>query len=227
MVYFNNPGHIKKFSIDILEDLHYITMSEGFLKENVHPDIFNGFSFLLCETTNPKIVSEEQFNEFEDIYRQLYKAFQSDSPYRNKLIGHLFVAILIKIKEYVWKDSVDIKEIGRTSEIVREFKILMEKHYRELSMGTLEKANRVQEYADQLFLHPNYLNSVIKNATGKSVGNWITEKTITEAKSLLRNSDIPLKEISYRLGFMEPQNFSTFFKKHTQRTPLMFRQGSL
>jgi len=225
MVYFNNPGHIKQFGITGLQDLYYLTLSEVFLKENVHPQVFDEFSFLLSEKINPKVLSATEFSEFEDLYLQIQKAYHSCSPYRNRLIGHLFVAVLIKVKEYFWQGYDPVREGNRASEIVNQFKKLMDQHYRELSCGLLERANRVQDYADQLCLHPNYLNNVIKSKTGKSVGSWIAEKTINEAKVLLRNSNIPLKEISYRLGFMEPQNFSTYFKKHTQRTPLIYRQS--
>jgi AraC family transcriptional activator of pobA len=138
----------------------------------------------------------------------------------------LFVALLIKIKENFWKDYNPIQEGDRASEICKKFKMILERHYRELNEGMVEKVNRVQEYAHLLNLHPNYVNTVIKTKTGKSVGNWIAEKTITEAKALLKNSDMPVKAISYRLGFTEIQHFSTYFKKHTQSSPVLYRQGA-
>ena len=137
----------------------------------------------------------------------------------------MFVAILIKVRESFWEGYSPVDEGDRASQIVRKFKNAMEKHYRELSKGQIEKVNRVQEYADILNLHPNYLNTIIKTKTGKSVGTWISEKTIAEAKALLKNSNMPVKEISYRLGFAEIQNFSTYFKKHTKSTPVYYRSG--
>jgi AraC family transcriptional activator of pobA len=224
-VYFNNPGYIRQFSLDYVESLHYLTLSEGFLKENVHPEVFDEFPFLLCESLNPKVLNPAQFSELEHLYLQIQNAYESTSPYKNRLIGHLMVAVLLKIKEFWWQGSSMELQSTRASEITNKFKIMLEKHYRELSKGMHERANRVQDYADELCLHPNYLNNIVKSQTGKSVGCWIAEKTISEAKSLLRNSTIPLKEISYRLGFIEPQNFSTYFKKHTQSTPLIYRQS--
>ena len=225
IVYFNNPGHIKEFVVKEMKSLFMLTLSEAFLKENVHANIFDEFPFLLSETVPPRLLPGEQFEELEELYLQIQKAYRSGSPYRNKLIGHLFVAILIKIREAFWKGYSPVDEGDRASQIVRKFKHAMEKHYRELSKGQVEKVNRVQEYADILNLHPNYLNTVIKTKTGKSVGTWISEKTIAEAKALLKNSNMPVKEISYRLGFAEIQNFSTYFKKHTKSTPVYYRSG--
>jgi AraC family transcriptional activator of pobA len=223
-VYFNNPGHIKQFKIRHAKNLFLLTLSESFLKENVHADIFDEFPFLLCEIVPPQNLQPKDFSEFEALYLQIQKAYHSGSAIRHKLIGHLFVAILLKLKENLSLDPV--REYSRASEIVKKFKLSIEKHYRDLSAGLIEKAHRVQEYADLLNLHPNYLNAVIKAKTGKSIGNWIAEKTIAEAKSLLKNSDIPVKEISYRLGFTEIQHFSTYFKKHTQSSPVVYRQGA-
>ena len=101
--------------------------------------------------------------------------------------------------------------------------MLLEKHYRDLSKGLVEKAYRVQDYADAQSLHPNYLNNVITAKTGKSVGTWIAEKTIAEAKSLLQNSSSSIKEISYLLGFSESTHFSNYFKKHTGISPVLYR----
>ncbi|KAA2243346.1 helix-turn-helix transcriptional regulator [Chitinophaga agrisoli] len=225
-VYFNNPGHIKQFTMNEVKELYLVTLSESFLKENVHANVFDEFSFILSELVPPQVLPPAQFREFEELYLQIERAYLSGSPLRNKLIGHLFVAILIKIKEYFWTDYSPILEGNRSSQIVSNFKKIMEKHYRELSQGILDKAYRVQEYASQLNLHPSYLNNVIKSKTGRSVSTWITEKTITEAKSLLRYSDFPVKEISYRLGFAESQHFCNYFKKHTQCSPMGYRQGA-
>jgi hypothetical protein len=95
------------------------TLTETFLKQNVHADIFQEFPFLLAEIVPPKILNEKQFSEFENLYLQLMKEYGSTSPYRNKLIGHLIVLILLKIKEYFWKDYDPISEGTRSSQIVK------------------------------------------------------------------------------------------------------------
>jgi AraC family transcriptional activator of pobA len=223
-VYFTNPGHYKSFNWHQLKEVYMITLSESYLKENVHPDIFQEFPFLLAETVQPRVLNRETFAEFEQIYLQIQKEYLSHSLYRNRLIGNLFVVLLLKIKEYFWKDYNPIYEGNRSSQIVKNFRLTLEKHYRDLSNGIVEQAFRVQDYADAQSLHPNYLSNVIKIKTGKAIGTWIAEKTIAEAKSLLQNSAISIKEIAYRLGFSESNHFSSYFKKHTSQTPVLFRK---
>jgi len=158
------------------------------------------------------------------LYLQLYKEYQTNSPYRNRMIGSLFVVLLLKIKTYFWSDYNPIHEGNRSSQIVKDFKLLLERHYRDLRTGKTNLTFRVQDYADAQGLHPNYLSNVIKSKTGKAIGSWIVEKTIAEAKSLLQNSSIAVKEIAFRLGFTEATHFSNYFKKHTGVSPVLFRK---
>jgi len=225
-VYFNNPEHLKQFKIEEAKDLYLLSVSESFLKENVHSDIFEEFPFLLSEIVPPRLFDPQEFSEFEELYLQIEKTYLSQSLYRNKIIGHLVVALLIKIKENFWNDYNPPFGGNRASAIVRQFKVVIEQHYRNLTNGVNDRVHRLNEYADILSLHPNYLNTVIKAGTGKTVGNWIAEKTIIEAKAMLKNSAIPVKEISCRLGFAEVQHFSSYFKKHTKVTPVLYRQSA-
>jgi len=112
----------------------------------------------------------------------------------------------------------------RGTEIVQTFKKTLENHYRDLLNGTEEKLFRVQDYASVQNLHPNYLSNVVKSRTGKPISAWIADKTIAEAKSLLQNTTISIKEIAYQLGFAESTHFSNYFKKHTNFSPVSYRK---
>ncbi|WCT13366.1 AraC family transcriptional regulator [Mucilaginibacter jinjuensis] len=224
-VYFTNPGHYRSYEWQTADEVYLITLSESFLKENVHADIFEEFPFLLTETFPGRVLPQEVFLEFERLYLLIHQEYLSPSPFRKRIISNLFVVLLIKIKENFWLDYNPIYEGNRSSAIVKNFKRMLEKHYRELNEGKVERVFRVQEYAEAQSLHPNYLSNVIKAKTGKAIGTWIMEKTIAEAKSLLQNSSVSIKEIAYRLGFAESAHFSNYFKKYTDSTPLAYRKA--
>jgi AraC-like DNA-binding protein len=223
-IYFTNPGHYKSFHWARVREVWIVTMSEAFLKENVHHDVFKEFSFLLAETVAPKVLQPEVFGEFEQLYLQINKEYFGDSPYKYRMIGNLFVVLLLKIKEYFWQDYNPIYEGNRSSQIVKLFKRHLERHYRDLLADKADRICRVQEYAELQNLHPNYLSNDIKSKTGKAIGTWIIEKTIAEAKSLLQNSTTPIKEIAYKLGFSEASHFSNYFSKHAEVSPAAYRR---
>ena len=85
----------------------------------------------------------------------------------------------------------------------------------------LKNAN---EFAGQLDVHPNHLNKVLKNTTGKTTTAHIAEKLVNEAQTLLRHSDWSLAEIGYCLGFGYVSNFNSFFKKYAGCPPHQYRR---
>jgi AraC family transcriptional activator of pobA len=224
-IYFTNPGHYKSFEWYELSEVYLITFTESFLKENVHRDIFSEFPFLLAETVQPKVLQPAAFAEFETLYLQINNEFHGNAVYKQKIIGSFFVVLLLKIKEYFWNDYNPIYEGNRSSQIVKVFKRNLEQHYRLVIQGKVEKVYRVQDYADLQNLHASYLTNVIKSKTGKPISTWITEKTIAEAKSLLQNDSMAIKEIAYLLGFAEATHFSNYFKKYTDTSPAQFRKA--
>ena len=70
----------------------------------------------------------------------------------------------------------------------------------------------VNDYASDLFVTPNYLNSVVKKVTGYSASYHIQQRIILEAKRLALDPEINMKEIGYKLGYEDVAHFSKFFK---------------
>lgn len=80
-------------------------------------------------------------------------------------------------------------------------------------------------YAEKMSLTPKYLSRVVKQVSGRSAPDWIDSFVILEAQNLLRFSDIPIKEIVYRLNFPNQSVFYKFFKAHTGMTPSAYRHS--
>ncbi|MVT08271.1 helix-turn-helix domain-containing protein [Chitinophaga tropicalis] len=223
-VYFTNPGNYRVFEWHSIKDACLITFNEAYLKENVHQDVYRDFSFLLTETVLPRVLSEQQFEMLRQLYQQIHTEYLGQSPYRNKIIGSLMVVLLLKIKEYFFQDYNPIYEGNRSSQIVKTFRRDLEQHFRDLVAGKAEMPLRVQDYADMQSLHVNYLSSVISSKTGRSISAWIADKTVAEARVMLRKPGISIKEIAGRLGFLEASHFSNYFKKHTSVSPAEYRK---
>lgn len=223
--YFTNPGHLKSYELTHSNEAYLITLTETFLRENVHPEIYNEFPFLLAEIVPPHELSSRDFEEFETLYQQLFNEFQGASLYSTQILGKLFGVLLLKLKEQSWLSYNPIEEGNRNSQIVRSFKQLLESAFKQiLESEQQEEKLQAQHLAESLNLHPNYLNAVIKSKTGRTVQEWISAHTLSLAKSLLVNTSYSSKQIAYKLGFREPTHFSRFFKQHTQLSPGQFRK---
>lgn len=81
-------------------------------------------------------------------------------------------------------------------------------------------------YAREMFISPKYLSLIIKEATGKSAGEWIDSYVIQEAKNQLRFSGKNVQQIAYELNFSNQSTFGKYFKNLTGLSPTAF-QGTL
>jgi AraC family transcriptional regulator, transcriptional activator of pobA len=223
-IYFTNPGCYRTFGWRAIDDAWLITFNESYLKEHVHSDIFAAFPFLLTENLLPLRVGVAEFGDFERWCRLLLDEHHRDGPYRERVCASLFVVLLLKLKERFWIDYNPIYEGNRGSQIVKSFRRNLEQHFRDLLSGKVDKVFRANDFAALQSLHPSYLNNVIKSKTGKPIGVWIAEKTIAEAKGLLQDPSVPIKEIAFALGFAESTHFSAYFKKHVEVSPVEYRR---
>ena len=82
----------------------------------------------------------------------------------------------------------------------------------------------VSVLAGKLHVSANYLNSIIKELTGKTASAHIQEKMLLEAKAFLIHTDLQVKEIAYKLGFESTTYFNRFFKNGSSATPIEFRK---
>lgn len=88
------------------------------------------------------------------------------------------------------------------------------------------KLKTATEFAEQLNVHPNYLNSLVKEHTGKTLREHIQERLMYEAKTLLIQTDWDISNISHGLGFSGHAAFTSFFKKKENISPSTFRKST-
>ena len=81
----------------------------------------------------------------------------------------------------------------------------------------------VTECGKTLNMSGSYLSDLLKLETGRSAKDHIHSYIIEKAKTLLLNSDSPISEVSYYLGFEYSQHFSKLFKLKTRTSPSEYR----
>lgn len=86
-----------------------------------------------------------------------------------------------------------------------------------------QKRQRVSYYADKLNITPKYLSTVCKKVSGKNPMRWIAESVMQDCYSLLKETDLSVKEISNLLGFPNASFFGQYFREQTGQTPVEFR----
>ena len=78
--------------------------------------------------------------------------------------------------------------------------------------------------AEQMHLSPNYFGDIVKRELGISAKEYINNKMVDVAKSMLFDYRYNISEVAYNLGFKYPQHFTRMFKRATGKTPAEYRE---
>lgn len=90
------------------------------------------------------------------------------------------------------------------------FKLAVETH--------LTEQQDVHTIAEKLAMTTSSLYGIVKEFSGVSPKEWITNRIILEAQRKLHYSTLSVKELAYELGFNDPDYFSRLFKKSTGKS---------
>lgn len=82
-----------------------------------------------------------------------------------------------------------------------------------------------EDICKSLFIGRRELYSVFRSSFNTSVKQYVLDKKISRAKTLLISTDYSITEISERCGFSDYNNFIQRFKKMTGTTPLQYRRS--
>ncbi|MBP6759884.1 MAG: helix-turn-helix domain-containing protein, partial [Flavobacterium sp.] len=78
------------------------------------------------------------------------------------------------------------------------------------------------ELAHALGVSRRQLYRKLKGISGSTVHEFITKVKMNMAEELLKNSDLGISQIAYKVGFSEPSNFSRTFSKHFGCSPTQY-----
>ncbi len=73
--------------------------------------------------------------------------------------------------------------------------------------------------------HKNYINALIKEFTGKSLGECVRNSKINYAKSLIYETDYSLTQIALELGYFDYSHFYKAFMQETGFSPKNFAKS--
>jgi len=89
----------------------------------------------------------------------------------------------------------------------------------------IHKKISIQELADRFDFNSDYLTRLFKKHLGVSALEYINGMKISKAKELLSQSEKPVKEIAFLLGFQDEKYFMKLFKEYENITPSQYRNA--
>lgn len=182
------------------------TANEKNVLENL--PFFNRVNYPVLET------GKENFALFTSLIQNILDEQESGN---NFIIKKNYLSILLlRLQRFYLEQKKTSDSKTQTPLLINRFLHLIEK---ECLVN-----NKVNWFADKLFVTPNHLNETSKNITGKTALELIQEQVLLEAKRMIIYTSLSIKEIAFACGFDDVAYFIRFFKKHSGRTPQEYRR---
>jgi AraC-like DNA-binding protein len=167
-------------------------------------------------------LTDEETIAIDLIFKKIHQEINSDYVYKYDLIRN-YVAELIHFGQKLQPITALYSKHNSAARVSSLFVELLERQFPIESPRQRLELKSAKDFAARLAVHVNHLNKVLKENTGKTTTELISERLLKEAKILLKETDWNISEIAYSLGFEELAHFSNFFKKQMALSPLSFR----
>ena len=178
---------------------------------------------------NPCVsLSGEQCAHFEYLLNNLWDRINAeDCQKENVQYQHLKLELIKSMGQticyeilnmYFTNQPLQPLQQGKKDVVFQNFMLSLFRFYR--------KECDVSFYARMQHITPRYFSAIIKEKTGDSALQWIVRMVITEAKQLLEESDLSIKEIADQLNFPTQSFFGKYFKQYVGVSPKEYRNNA-
>lgn len=176
------------------------------LLPNAYPFLANPFN------KNVIIFDPAGKQRVKSLFSTLFQLLHSPGKHKNTeiILAHLHT-LLTELNSAYFEQygNQDIHFSSRLSKYMA-FKLAVETH--------LTEQHDVHTIAEQLATSTSRLYGIVKEFSGVSPKEWMTNQLMLEARRKLQYSSLSAKEIAYELGFSDPDYFSRLFKKSTGKS---------
>ncbi|NOW02937.1 response regulator transcription factor [Clostridium beijerinckii] len=181
----------------------------GFMQFNYLNYINSSLLDLVVRTCNRYSIA------YEDIFSTSYIPIEILSTKETvEEMSEWFLEIFIKIININFNNSFKNKYSKKVADSIDY-----------INKNLFNQSLSLTDIAENINVHKVYLCRIFKEETGENVTQYILKARIEKSKEIILSTNYKLYEISDKLGFNSPQQFSILFKKVTGITPNQFRDS--
>jgi len=216
-IYFMIPGQVHHWSISEKVQGYVVNFADKFFDILVNaPQYLEQYPFFSGHHEEQVIQLPKKVQpQIVDLFEKILDEQQGMKAHALDMIRIYLMQLFVLVSR-----NQPAGRLGRAP----QHNVVICSNFRKLVEENFLQKKLPMEYAEMLYVTPNYLNSLCKDVLGKPAGQIIRERIILEAKRLLVNADQTISEIAYQLNFQDNSYFSKFFKKYAGTTPEEFRK---
>ena len=172
---------------------------------------------LLPDTARPVLAAGENFPRLQMLMQMMFDESQKRSKYSSRICQDLFHALWYTLVEQI--DAV----CGESGRPIGQHEWLSER-VKEFVDSHLTESYTLEQMANEFQVSVSYLSHSFKRATGHSVMQYITQRRIGEAQTLLVTTTQPIKQIAQRMGYTDLSYFTRVFTHNVGMSPRKYRK---
>lgn len=173
--------------------------------------------------SNPVMfVTETQKAFYHDLFTRMLMELESEYIHKYDVLRN-YVNLMLHEAMKTQRANTSFLHTNAATRIASLFIELLERQFPIDSQDHVLKLKTAGDYAKHMSIHANHLNRAVKEVTGKTTTEHISERITQEAKALLMHTRWNVSEVAYSLGYEHPAYFTNFFKKQTGSSPNNFR----
>ncbi|WP_435356399.1 helix-turn-helix domain-containing protein [Emticicia sp. SJ17W-69] len=182
-------------------------------RETPLQDVLQEFPFLQFNSYPLVKISEKARKNSENVLDRLIQEYNADEDCRIDILSVYLKALFSELKPFV--------EISKPITTNAMNKIT--EQYKKALANNISEKFKISAYAEMLNVTPNHLNKCVKMTTNKSAHDLLDDMLLIEAKVLLKQTNLNVTEISYKIGKNSLSDFTRFFKSKTGLPPSEYR----
>lgn len=210
-----SPGTVFEFlyissDLDLAMLAFSNSLMESWQKEELLQVYLQGRLFLYLSLT------EQESRRMEQIFDLLWEVVH-DRPFPKESVQSLISLVFHQTDGFRGREwEVGKQKRSRQEEVFNRFLELVNKY------AVHERSCAF--YADRLCLTSRYLSTLVRQASGRTVMDWVNEAVMQEAKLMLCHTDKLVYQIADELNFPNASFFCKYFRRMTGMTPKDYRQ---
>lgn len=184
-----------------------------------------GFSGILPLLMQPRIISKDTAPDIYDVQKDLLFRIQDEYNGNNPLREAAIYALIIQLFVNIGRNHMDSETLfplvrqGKQKEYIEKFNMIfdyIDKNYTEdLSLDAVSGVAGFSKF---------HFSRLFKQFTDMSFYDYLNQRRVRAAETLLLDPDIPITEIAMRSGFSSISTFNRVFKSVKECTPSEFKK---
>ena len=225
--YINLPTWADIYEIEYGNDFHAMVTATD---RSVVEDIFRNrnpfppdFKIRIDHGLGGEIIEKQDLDILcNDISNMITSLSNKKHRFAEEINYAYFYILLTDMADMVWRKYGRFQP-HHHSEMKRSDNIL--KEFAELLSANIKKETSVGFYAEKLCISKQYLSLIVKRKMMVSVSTVIASMRTEIAARLLRDPEKTIQGIAEEMSFSDQSSFGKFFKKHTGKSPMKYRQN--